>query len=272
MSKGDLESTSHGHVLKYNDAVHRYWCDGKPMKGVSSIKEAYPKGDGLTNWKIKQGIEQALPMYKTWFMNKGFDAVPTEAQYKEIIDALMVEVKKEKKMNKAADIGKVLHDYAYCKENHLTFDYSQVAGHPDQVKIENAITNFETWHSTCKDVVIKSEQIVASVKHWFAGTFDRLVMRDGLLVLCDFKTSGSITGVEYKLQLAGYRIAIREWLGMEVQAFELERFDKEAVGFDPVKDLWFTKDLEEMQEHENQFLRLLDTVRYDMRFNPYYKR
>lgn len=272
MAKGNLESTSHGHVLKYNDAVHRYWLDGKAIKGVSGIKDAYPKGDGLVKWRIKQGIEQALPMYKTWFEKKGFGAVPTEAQYKDMIDELMVEVNKEKKMHKAADIGTVLHDYAYCKENHLTFDYSQVVGHPDQVKIENAITNFETWHGTCIDVVVKSEQVVASWTNWFAGTFDRLVMRNGLLVLCDFKTSGSIKGVEYKIQLAGYRIAIREWLGLEVQAFELERFDKEAVGFDPATDLWFTSDLKEMQEHEDQFLNLLKTVRYDAKYNPYAKR
>lgn len=271
MATKDLESTSHGHVLKYNNNVHRYWMDGKPIKGVTGIKDAYPKGDGLTNWKIEQGIEQAYPMYKTWFMNKGFDAVPTAAQYEEMIDALMVEVKKEKKTKKAADIGTVLHEYAYCKENNLLFDKEKLAGHPDLGKIANAMSNFDTWHATCRDVVVKSEQIVGSWTHWFAGTFDRLVIRDGKLILCDFKTSGGIS-VDHKIQLAGYRIAAQEWLGLEIAGLEVERFDKDEIGFNPVKDVWTTFDLDEIKEHEAQFLRLLDTVRYDSKYNPYAKR
>lgn len=271
MATKDLESTSNGHKLKFNAVTHRYWLDGKPIKGVSSIKDAYPKGDGLTNWKIKQGIEQALPMYKTWFAANGFDAVPSQYQFKEIIDELMIEVKKEKKSKKAADIGTLLHEYAYCVENHLPFDAELVKNHPDREKVQNAIINFDTWYSGCKDIVIKSEQIVASWSHWFAGTFDRLVMRDGLLFLCDFKTSGSI-GLEHKIQLAAYSIAIREWLGMEVQGYEIERFDKDNVGFHPAKDLWSTTDVAEMKEHEEQFIRLIATVRYDQKYNPYYKR
>lgn len=271
MATKDLESTSHGHVLKYNNAVHRYWMDGKPIKGVTGIKDAYPKGDALTNWKIKQGIEQALPMYKEWFMLHGIDAVPTDVQFKTIIDELMVEVRKEKKTKKAADIGTVLHDYAYCKENNLPFDVDQVLKHPDREKVENAIANFETWHATCKDVVVKSEQIVGSWTHWFAGTFDRLVMREGKLILCDFKTSGSMS-VDHKIQLAGYRIAAQEWLGLDIAGLEVERFDKDSKGFDPTKDLWTTTDQDEIKEHEAQFLRLLDTVRYDSKYNPYHKR
>jgi hypothetical protein len=271
MATQDLESTSKGNLLKFNAATHRYWMNGKPIKGVSSIKDAHPKGEGLTNWKIKQGIEQALPMYKTWFAANGFDAVPSPTKFKEMIDELMIEVKKEKKSRKAADIGTMLHEYAYALENHLPFDEAQIEQHPDADKVRNAIANLLTWHKTSKDIVIKSEQIVGSCTHWFAGTFDRLVSRDGLIVLSDFKTSNSIS-VEMKLQLAAYRIAIREWLGIEVQALEILRFDKEKVGFDPVKDVWFTSDEVEMQEHEQQFLNLLTTVRYDAKYNPYAKR
>lgn len=271
MASKDLESTSNGYLLKFNAKTHRYWLNGKPIKGVSSIKDAHPKGDGLTNWKIKQGIEQALPMYKAWFVNNGFEAVPSAARFKEIIDELMVEVKKNKATQKAADIGTLLHEYAYCKENHLFFDTELVNQHPDKEKVQNAIANFETWHQTSKDIVVKSEQIVASWTHWFAGTFDRLVSRNGLIVLSDFKTSNSIS-VEMKLQLAAYRICIREWLGIEVQGLEILRFDKEKVGFDPEKDIWFTSSAEEMNEHEEQFLRLLQTVRYDGKYNPYAKR
>jgi ATP-dependent exoDNAse (exonuclease V) beta subunit len=271
MATKDLESTSNGHQLKFNAATHRYWMNGKPVKGVSGIKDAYPKGDGLTNWKIKQGIEQALPMYRAMFSEFGPAFEPNAAFMKAQIDALMVEVKKEKKTKKAADIGTLLHEYAYCKENHLPFDYELVNQHPDKLKVENAIANFETWHATSKDIVIRSEQIVGSWTHWFAGTFDRLVSRNGLIVLSDFKTSNSI-GVEMKLQLAAYRIAIREWLGIEVQALEVLRFDKEKVGFDPVKDVWFTDDAAEMKEHEEQFLNLLKTVRYDAKHNPFARR
>lgn len=271
MATKDLESTSNGHVLKFNAKTHRYWMDGKPIKGVSSIKDAHPKGDGLTNWKIKQGIAQALPMYREWFAANGLEAVPTADQLKTMIEELMIEVKKEKAARKAADIGTLLHEYAYCTENHLPFDGKLVLEHPDSAQVQNSITNFNTWHSTCTDIVVKSEQIVASWTHWFAGTFDRLVMRNGLLVLADFKTSGKIS-LDHKIQLAGYRIAIREWLGMEVQACEIERFDKDKIGFDPETDLWYCADPVELKEHEEQFIRLLATVRYDSKYNPYAKR
>lgn len=271
MATKDLESTSGGWTLKFNAATHRYWMNGKPIKGVSSIKDAYPKGDALTNWKIKQGIEQALPMYRGIFSEHGLGFEPSASYLKEKIDELMTEVRKEKKSKKAADIGTILHEYAYCKENHLVFDETLVTDHIDRESIETSIANFESWHKTSKDIVVKSEQIVGSWTHWFAGTFDRLVSRNGLIVLSDFKTSNSI-GVEMKLQLAAYRIAIREWLGIEVQAFEVLRFDKQKIGFNPEKDIWFTDNAEEMKDHETQFLRLLDTVRYDAKYNPYCKR
>lgn len=271
MATKDLESTSNGHTLKFNAKTHRYWMDGKPIKGVSGIKDAYPKGDGLTNWKIKQGIEQAMPMYRGMFNEHGLAFEPKAEYLKAQIEELMIEVKKGKTAQKAADIGTLLHEYAYCKENHLPFENEKVLTHPDREKVQNAIVNFESWHQNCKDIVVKSEQICASWTHWFAGTFDRLVSRNGLIVLCDFKTSNSLS-LEMKLQLAGYRIAIREWLGIEVGAFELERFDKDSIGFNPEKDIWFTADAAEMKEHEEQFLRLLATVRYDGKYNPYAKR
>lgn len=271
MATQDLESTSHGHTLKYVDKVHRYWMDGKPIKGVTGIKDAYPKGDGLTNWKIANGIEQAFPMYQKWFREKGIDTIPTQALLDDMIKELMVEVKKEKKTKKAADIGTLLHSYAYAMENHLPFDQNLVEEHPDKDSVKIAIENFQTWHQTCTDIVIKSEQIVGSWTYWFAGTFDRLVSRNGLIVLSDFKTSNSIS-VEHKIQLAAYRIAIKEWLGIEVNALEVLRFDKNEVGFDPKKDIWYTEDQNEIKEHETQFLRLLETVRYDSKYNPYAKR
>lgn len=271
MATKDLESTSNGHQLKFNAKTHRYWMDGKPIKGVSSIKDAHPKGEGLTNWKIKQGIEQAMPMYRAMFSEHGLAFEPSATYLEKQIEELMIEVKKGKKAQKAADIGTLLHEYAYCKENHLPFDNEQVLTHPDKEKVQNAIVNFEAWHQTSKDIVVKSEQIVGSWTHWFAGTFDRLVSRNGLIVLSDFKTSGSIS-LEHKLQLAGYRILIREWLGIEVQALEILRFDKDEVDFNPEKDIWFTSDVAEMKEHEQQFLNLIATVRYDQKYNPYYKR
>lgn len=273
MATKDLESTSNGYQLKFNAKTHRYWMNGKPIKGVSGIKDAYPKGDGLTNWKIAQGIEQAMPMYREWYKSpSGSNWVdPTTEQLAEMIKELMVEVKKGKAAQKAADIGTLVHEYAYCMENHLFFNQEKVDKHPDKEKVENAMHNFNIWRSTCKDVVVKSEQICASWTHWFAGTFDRLVMRNNKLVLCDFKTSGSI-GVEMKLQLAGYRIAAKEWLGLNIQALEVERFDKDEKGFDPVKDIWYTEDQAEIEDHEKQFLNLIATVRYDQKYNPYYKR
>lgn len=79
---------------------------------------------------------------------------------------------------------------------------------------------------------LASEGMVASVAYQYAGTFDRLGARKGRIVLSDFKTSKGIY-FSHLVQLGAYSLAIKEWLGIKVQEFEVLRFGKDGT-FEPL--------------------------------------
>ncbi len=193
-----IESTSLDakHVLQFDTEKHKYWLNGELVPGATAGGAAYPKPEALIQWLIKQGIEQ----YKS-----------------------------KTKLKQASEIGTLLHDFAECFEKGQPFDRRKIEEHPDREAVEKAVTAFLKWKETNKDEVILLEQIVAAPSIRGAGKFDRLVRRDGKVVLGDHKTAKSIY-ISALVQVAGYAMMTREWLGIHVDLLEIVKFPKEAKG------------------------------------------
>lgn len=256
MEKKLITSTSKGHVLTYNDASHRYKLDEKHIGSVTGIlRNGYPESHFLTGWKVGQGAEFAINTYKDLFKEKEkLKKRVTKKEIEEIIKKSKTAYMK--KSQEAASIGTMVHDYVYSSENHKPFDVGLIQQHPDREKIEKAISQYHGWKESNRDSILSAEGIVASPTYWFAGRFDRLALRGNKVVLSDFKTSSGIY-VDMFIQLASYKIAIEEWMGNKIDAFEILRFGKEGVF-----ETQYVDDQKDIKSFTEQAIRVIGTSKF----------
>lgn len=247
------------HIIQFNEASHRYKLDNKATTGVTTfIKAGYPTSMGLVQWMKGQSINYTVD----WFLTRGSTQDITEEDRKELFKA--AKAADQKPSQEAADIGTLVHDFAYLSELGKTQEaetlQNQIIQLPleSKTKILNGMNRFNDWKRETKDELVKSEELVASPTYMFCGKFDRLARRNGRLILGDFKTSNSIY-LEHFIQLAAYRIAIREWFGLEVEGLEVLRFGKEDGEFETI----LIDKPEEVKVFEDQAIRCKQT--YDFR-------
>lgn len=215
------------HKLEFKESSHRYRLDGQATVGVTTfIHDGYPTSRALVSWMIGQGAEYALRELQ------GSEELLTKEE--EIIFIKEAKVAYQQKSKDAAEIGSFVHEIAYLTElgevDKARTKILEAINRPDGAKIISAVEKFQDWKKDNTDEIIKSEELVASVKHNFCGKLDRIVKRNGKLILSDFKTSGAIYLDQY-IQLGAYSLAAKEWLGLDIQALEILRFGKEEGEF-----------------------------------------
>ena len=192
------ESTSfdNKHHLTYKDTgkSHIYTLNGKRIPGATTVGAAYPKGEGLIRWLVKQGIE---------------------------------EYEAKTKMTKAAAIGKIVHKYAECHMTDKKFDWFEVDQSEDSQVIRNCITQYDLWSGRHpEDKLYAAEILVASPSLNVATQIDLLVIRDGEVIVRDYKTGKKIY-ISALHQTALGRIMAREWLDVKCDQLEIVKFSKE---------------------------------------------
>lgn len=128
----------------------------------------------------------------------------------------------------AAGIGDKVHEYAEA------FGLAELEGKesPEIPKdalpeVVNGINAFLGWVLENEVVFEKTEKIVYSKRHDFAGTFDLVAQVNGRRMLIDYKTSKRVYD-EYAIQLAGYAIAYEEETGDKPDLSAILHFDKET--------------------------------------------
>lgn len=245
------------HTIQFNEASHRYKLDGKQCVGTTTfVKAGYPTAMGLISWMKGQSIDYMFE----YFNRRGSVADITDEERKKIYKE--AKAADQKTSQEAADIGTLLHDFAYLtelgKHQEAQALYDQIVQLPVKDKIINGIDKFKAWKAGNSDELVASETLIASPTHLFCGKFDRLAKRNGVLILDDFKSSNSIY-LEHFIQLGAYSIAIREWMGMKVEALEILRFGKEDGEFETM----LIDDPKEIQIFEEQAIRCRQT--YDFR-------
>jgi len=245
------------HIIQFNEKSHKYKLNGKPCVGVTTfVKAGYPTSMGLISWFKGQSINYTFD----WFLNRGHVQSITEDDKKELFKA--AKAADQKTSQEAADVGTILHDFSYLTElgKHQEAQelYNKVLQLSVKDKIINGIDKFKKWKAGNQDELVASESLIGSPTYLFCGKFDRLAKRNGKLILSDFKTSNSIYP-DHFIQLGGYSIACREWLGMKVEGLEVLRFSKEDGEFETM----LIDDPKEIQMFEDQAVRCKFT--YDFR-------
>lgn len=264
-----MQSVKDEHILEFDEAKHRYTLDGNRVPGSTTFgKGGYPTSEQLIGWQVVQGaiytaaIIQRLRRENTKRVIGG-----------ELLAAIIKRSKKAsaKVSKRAAGIGTIVHDFAYLTELGRTREALQMLSehenHPDWQKINNGVKKYEEWHAQNKGETVLLEAIVASVVHQFGGKFDHLSVRNGVLILSDYKTSNGIY-VDQFIQLASYAIAIEEWLDkwlaqyglpLKVGGLEVLRFGKENG--DDFHPLLITNP-EEIEQLKYQAIRCRQTYKF----------
>jgi hypothetical protein len=173
-------------ALKFNEKQHRYWLDGRPIPGVTTlVNKGYPKPQ-LTYWSAKMVAEfvadQPEHVEQLRQMGRGpmvaaLKGVPWETRDQAAI--------------KGTDIHKLAEEIIHGREvdvpPHLLSHVEGYVHWLDAFGVEPVLTEFR----------------VASRRWWYAGTADAVVTLGGQTLLLDWKTSANVYG-ETALQTAAY--------------------------------------------------------------------
>lgn len=177
--------------LRYSDPSHRYWLDGRPVPGVTTILGVLDK-PAIPKWAAAQVAE---------YVADHPDGVETLRQMGR---GPMVHALKNlpwQKRDDAGTRGNVIHDYA---EQLLHGREVEVDGEHIPV-VESALAFMEDWR--IKPLLIEAP--VASREHHWAGTLDLIaeyvhpVTKEHGTAVMDWK-SGRAIYPEFAWQLAAY--------------------------------------------------------------------
>lgn len=131
-----------------------------------------------------------------------------------------------------------------------------------------AIRNFHVIADAIKPKSVLGQQTVYSMKHKYIGTFDRLNVIDGKLVLADWKAT-NYTSYEYLMQLEAYYRALTEMLSsgiikLEEQYASLEwhEFPLWLVQFPKKEEVDLNKNIIKFKPKEIRFQNFLNLLSY----------
>ena len=175
--------------LKFNSASHRYWLDGKPIPGVTTIiGKAIPK-PALPYWSARTVAEYVIDNPEGVDQLRKLGRGPAVAALKEI---------PWQARDEAAIRGTDVHALAE------QIIHGQEVEVPDHLLAH--VEGYVRWLDAFEVEPIITERPCASRQHWYAGTFDLIGRINGEVWGLDMKTSSGVYG-ETALQIAAYMTA-----------------------------------------------------------------
>jgi hypothetical protein len=172
--------------LKFSEKAHRYWCDGKPIPGVTTLIKGGLPSPALVYWSAKsvaeyvadnpEHVEQLRTMGRAP-MVAALKSVPWEARDQAAI--------------RGTDVHALAEDLVAGREvavpEHLA-DY---------------VEGYVAWLDLWQPEVVWTERPVANRRWWYAGKPDAIVRIGGDVWLLDWKTARGIYG-DNAIQTAAY--------------------------------------------------------------------
>lgn len=192
-------------TLKFNEKVHRYWLDGKPVSGATTLIGGGIPKPALVPWAAKTVAEYV-------------DANPEEIDRLRSTGELVKTLSKvhDLKRDKAALRGTEIHDLG---ERYLAGEEVEI---PDAHEAE--VMGLVEFIEDLELQPLLVEKSLGNRAHWYAGRVDFIGtsphLHDGRPVLIDWKTSNRVYG-ETALQAAAYALA-EFWVTDEDPATEHE--------------------------------------------------
>lgn len=265
-----------GHVLEFTETEedHFYTLNGELVPGATDVKLGFPKAYNLIKWEIGEGakfvIDCLTDVRADGRYPKDQTLFPiTEEGYDNLINGAKSATKKI--LEETADVGTIMHDYAFSLRVGKRFDDAKIQGHKDEALIRKRLLEVDAWCSERdkEEEVVSAEQIVASPLHMFAGKFDVLVRRKdtGALRVQDYKSAKGFY-VEQFIQAGGYRQAMWEWQNQLPSELEVIRFNDNTEK--PASLV--ISDFDSVESLTKQFLSCRQTRVFQRKWEPFFNK
>lgn len=176
-------------TLKFNANVHRYWLDGQPIPGVTTLIKGGVPAPALMYWSAKSVAE--------WVADHPdqCESLRQMGRYKMV--AALKETPWEQR-DTAAIRGTEVHDLA------------EQLVHGKEVEVPHALAGHVDGYVRFLDAFqprpILTEKSCANRTHWYAGRFDLIAEIAGVIWMLDAKTARAVYG-DNALQVDAYRNA-----------------------------------------------------------------
>jgi hypothetical protein len=194
--------------LEFREKSHRYFYDGQPVPGVTTVLGIISKGDALTRWAANCAVDYLTPRLQGEVSTDDLAVLLHEAR------SAYDDVKEE-----AGTIGTLAHNWI---EQHLRGFNEPL---PTNEFARNSCEAALKWLRDNEWETIDVEKRIFSPTHLYAGTRDWYVRIHGRLAIADWKTSKAIYG-SYWYQTAAYLRAEEESSGVEIPDRWVIRIDK----------------------------------------------
>lgn len=185
--------------LKYSDASHRYWLDGKPVRGVTSLIDGGLPKPALIKWAPKF-VAQVVEEWRTGHWDESRDQL-----HKDLADAIR-EDRFPEWLARTPDKYKEAKGATGTEVHHL----GERAAHGEDVDVPDRllpyVNGYIEWLDSWGVEPIITEQSVGNRTHWYAGRIDMIAKIARLgdeIVGVDLKTSNHVYS-STALQVAAY--------------------------------------------------------------------
>ena len=175
-------------TLKFSDAAHRYWLDGKPIPGVTTLIKGGLPAPALIYWSARAVAEYVADNDDKVEALRGMGRSSMVAALKEVPWTAR---------DTAGVKGTEVHNLAEQLVAGVEVDVPEhLTGH-----VESCVRFLDEWQP--KPLVV--EKPVAHRAHWWAGRLDLIAeLPNGRICLLDWKTAASGVWPETAFQLAAY--------------------------------------------------------------------
>lgn len=176
-------------TLKFSPGNHRYWLDGKPIPGVTSLIKGGVPAPALMYWSAKSVAE--------WVADHPDECESLRSMGRYKMVAALKETPWEQR-DTAAVRGTEVHALA------------ERLVHGGEIDVPDHLTGFVEGYVRFLDAFqpapVLTEKSVANVQHWYAGRFDLIADMGGARWMLDVKTAKGVYG-DNALQVDAYRNA-----------------------------------------------------------------
>jgi hypothetical protein len=173
-------------TLKFSEKAHRYWLDGKPIPGVTTLLgKGLPK-PALPYWSAKTVAEFVIDNPEQVDALRAMGRGPAVAALKGVPWE-----KRDEAAVRGTDVHAIAEEIIHGREVDV----------PEHLLAH--VEGYTRWVDEFSVEPILTERQVASRTHWYAGTFDAIVRIGDTTWLLDWKTSKGVYG-STALQCAAY--------------------------------------------------------------------
>jgi len=210
------QHTEEGHFYRFEDT-------GRIVPSVTTILKEVLAKPHLLNWAVKKGIEW-LEVDDRW------TRIKDPAYRDEYITG--AQIAHTEFRDSAGSIGTQAHqmceDYIkeWLKTGNKPENMNWFAPNGTDNKAIAAARGFEKLTMEHQIIPLASEILVGHQKY-SAGTLDFLCMWDNKLTLVDFKTSNSVTGKDFLMQIGAYTYFFNYMTDLKIKQVKLVHFSKE---------------------------------------------